>query len=314
MNIIIWVVKYNQDNEIHAFSEALFRSRLYLLEEMAAGLRMMRYITILLGILYYILLLTPSLCDAEKIYCKDGRVVQAVILFRSKHSVWFEQKFGDRSGSIGISVNDIDRIENDDGSISKYDYKSLYEKSRDHIRQRNYKEAARLYELLLESFPDSIQMHHLCALLNHKIGRLDEAIKDYKFCIRGGVTDVKVFNNLGVIYAKKKEYKEAIEWFSRAIEENSYTIEVHSNLAEVFMQTEDYNRAIYEYKKIIESVPDNAEALYNLGIAYMNEGDYTKAREQWERVLAIRPEDNDAKNALEYININRNAEKIEKSS
>lgn len=268
---------------------------------------MIKYIFFLLSILIYIL--TPSLCDAEKIYCKDGRVVRAEILSRGKRSVWFEQKFGGTVGSVGISINDIDRIENDDGSISKYDYKFLYEESRDCIRHKNYKEAARLYGLLLESFPDSIQIHHLRALLNHKIGRLDEAVKDYKFCIRRGVADVKVFNNLGVIYAKRKEYKEAINWFNRATEEDPRMIDVHSNLAEVFMRTEDYNRAIYEYKRVIEVKPDNAEALYNLGIAYMNEGDYPKARGQWERVLAIRPGDNDAKNALEYINIRRGAEK-----
>lgn len=279
-----------------------------ILEETPADLKMGKYIFCLIGMLG--LLLASPLCYAEKIYVKGGRITEGEIISRDKRSVWVKQGSADTVGAIGISIDDIEKIENADGSISKYDYKSLYEKSQDCIKHKEYKEAVRLYGLLLESFPESVHIHHLRALLNHRIGDLPEAAEDYKFCIEHGISDVKIYNNLGVIYAKRKEYQEAIDCFSKATEERPDMVESHNNLAEVFMRTQDYNRAISEYEKVIKAEPDNADARYNLGLAYMKEGNYPKAREEWERALAIRPEDENTRDALRYIEMKMEAEKI----
>ena len=224
----------------------------------------------------FILLFEPSFCHAEKIYYKDGKVRQGKIISCTSKTITFEKRFDKLSGPIKIAIKDIDRIENDDGSISKYDYRSLYRDSQEYLKQKKYNEAVELYSLLLESFPDSNKIHYIRGILNHKIGRLNEAIQDYKFLIDHNAADVKIFNNLGIIYASNKEYKEALNVFDKAAKIDTNVAEVH----------------------------------YNLGVTYLNQRNYTQAEEQFQRVLAITPKDKDAKTGLEFIKNKTN--KVEK--
>lgn len=261
----------------------------------------MKRFFVLLSVLLIALLSNLSLCNAEKIYYKDGETISAKILYRSRGSIWIEVS----SGAIGINTQDIDRIENDDGLISKYDYRSLSDAILDFIGQHRYDEAERLCTILLESLSSDARIHYLRGLLNQKIGNFEQAMGDYNFLIKHGVANAEIFNNLGAIYAHKKESKEAQDFFIKAIGKNPDIVEAHNNLANLLLQKKDYNRAIEEYNKVVEKEPNNIKALYNLGISYMNSKNYSKAREQWQKILAIKPEDKDAKNALEYLKVEK---------
>lgn len=256
---------------------------------------------ILLSLSLLLLSIDFSPCDAEIIYLKDGKVIKEKIIYRSKHSIWLNYK----PGSLGINMQNIDKIENDDGSISKYDLRTLYKKSQDSIEKGEYSEAIKLYNILIETLPNDVEIHYLRGILNHKIGEFDEAIKDYDFLIKNEAADAKILNNLGSIYASKKEYKEAKKWFARAIKEDSRLVEAHNNIAAILLQTENYKYAIAEYKRVIKLDPRNTEALYNLGLIYMQNGNYVLAKKQWEKVLEFQPEDNEVKSGLEYIKAHR---------
>jgi Flp pilus assembly protein TadD len=199
-------------------------------------------------------------------------------------------------------MQDISRIENDDGTISKYGYNFVSGAIPDLIAQHNYTEAARLCGLLLNASPDNVRIRYLRGLLNQKTGELEQAAQDYDFLIKRGVADAEILNNAGTIYANNKDFEKAEGFFIAAIKKNPGMIEAHNNLADLFLQTEDYSRAIEEYNKVTQKEPENTRALYNLGIAYMKSGKHLIAKEQWEKVLAIKPEDGEAKKALEYLN------------
>ena len=250
---------------------------------------------LLISILFF--LTGSSLCNAEKIYYKDGKAITAAILYRNKDTVWVKYM----SGSFGVNVTDIDRIENEDGSISKYDYESILNLVQAYIRQKKYNEAATSLNLLVESSPDNTQLHYLRAMLNQKAGDLKAAVNDYNFLLEHRAADEQVFNNMGAIYANDKEYKQAMDLFVQAAAKAPDAVEVHDNLAQLFMRTGDYSRARDEYNIVVSSEPKNTTALYNLGVAYMNIADYAKAKEQWEKILAIAPQNDDVKNALEYL-------------
>jgi len=252
---------------------------------------------VLFIIALFLSLTASDFCYAEKIYCKDGKVVYGNIIYRTKSSIWVRHA----SGAVGVSLDNIDRIENDDGSISRYDYKFFYNATQDYVSQKNYSEAINMCSLLLKSFPDNAQIHYLRAIISHKLGYAEQAIQDYNFLIENGLADADVFNNLGAIYADNKEYKKAAELFSMALKSDLKMTEAYNNLAEVLMQIKDYNGAIKEYNKVLKLEADNTRALYNSGIAYMKKGMYGKAREMWEKILSIKPDDADAKRALERL-------------
>lgn len=253
---------------------------------------------ILSFIILFLYLLAPGFCYAEKICCKDGKVFYGTIIYRTKESVWIRHS----SGAIGVSLDNIDRIENEDGSISRYDYRFLYNVIQDSVAKKKYSDAIDMCNILLKSFPENVQMYYLRAVISHKTGNTEQAIQDYNFLIQNKLADADVFNNLGVIYANSKEYQRAKELFLKAIKSNGKKAEIHDNLAEALMQIRDYKTAIEEYNKVTELESGNTRAMYNSGVAYMRNRDYSKAKEQWEKILAVNPGDSDAKSALEHLN------------
>lgn len=57
---------------------------------------------------------------AEIIYTKDGEVIQAKTTEKTETTIWYKEVKGDIVEEIGLDINDIEKILNDDGSVSKY--------------------------------------------------------------------------------------------------------------------------------------------------------------------------------------------------
>jgi len=239
-----------------------------------------------------------SFCYADKVYCKDGRVVYGTILCRTKGSVWVKHD----SGAVGVSLDSVEKIENEDGTVSLYDYSFFYNIVRDSIAQKKYNDAMNMCNMLLKNFPENTKIRHLRAVISHKTGNIDQAAQDYDFLIQSKLADADVFNNRGVIYAESEEYGKARELFLKAAELDEKNAEIHNNLAEALMQIKDYKAAIKEYNKIMELDTGNVAAAYNSGVAYMKDNNYDKAKEQWDKIIAANPDNADAKSAIEHLN------------
>lgn len=237
----------------------------------------------------------PPVCGAEKIYYKDGKVVNGTVTSRGKGTIWVEIGKG---MSTGISTKKIKKIENDDGSISKYDYETLEKTILQDIKNAQYPEAAMLCGVFLETVPNYTRMRYLRSILNHRIGNLKEAAEDYDYLISNKAADSRIYNNRGIISACNKDYLTAIHFFSTAINRNPEMIEARNNLANAYMGKKEYKKAIIEYKKVLIQEPKNIKVLYNLGTAYNNSGDRKKAEKQWKKVMCIDPENEEAKKAL----------------
>lgn len=255
----------------------------------------MQKIFVLITAFLIFLLALPSLSNAEKIYYKNGKIIKGIITSRSKGTIWLRR---DEGVSTGVTTKDISKIENEDGSISKYDYARLEKMIRECIAKEQYADAARLCDIFLEGLPGYIRMRYLRGGLNQKLGNLKEAAEDYDFLINHMVADAKVYNNRGIISAKSQEFDEAMDFFSKAISKDPSMAAAHSNLANLLLQKKEYDKAIEEYKKLISMEPNNIEALYNLGVVYADAGDYKMAEKQWKKILSIEPDNKDAKKAL----------------
>lgn len=268
--------------------------------------RFMRLIPLkkIAGFLFFAVILVLSTAfdsRAEKIYYKNGKVISAEVLYRKDYSVWVKTQLG----SMGIPMDSISKIVNNDGTISKYDYKSLSEAIQDSISKKDYTQVLNQCALLLEAFPEDNQLHYLRAILGQKLGALSLAEAEYRFLLEHDAADAKALNNLGAIYAKTGKEKQAQEFFIDALKSDPRIKEARDNLAGVFMHQKNYTRAIEEYKKALDLDPNSPKTLYNLGTAYFNRDDYAGAKAQWERVLVLDPYDPEAKNALEFLKAKR---------
>ncbi len=250
-------------------------------------------ITVLLA---YLLSSGPD-CRAEKIYYTDGRVADERVVSRNKDTLVLARP----EGEANVKRDRIDKILNDDGSVSKYDYEGLCNAIKGNVKEGKYAEAAAFCDVLLQTFSKSSEIHYLRAVLNHKAGNLSRTKEDYNYVLEKGAIDAKILNNLGAIYATDKENEKAAEMFNKAIEKDPGMSEAHFNLAGLLLMRKDYPGAISEYKKVVEKEPDNIEALYNLGVAYSNRGDKAEARACWKKILSVDPMNPDAKTALEAL-------------
>jgi tetratricopeptide (TPR) repeat protein len=238
-------------------------------------------------------------CRAEKIYYKDGSIEKTAITSSSQNNIWVKNG----AGSIGVDAEKIIKIENNDGSASKFNLPFLAKRVQYLIEQKNYTEAEKSCSLFVNISPNNVEARYLRAILNQRIGNQSKAAEDYNFLINHNYTNGKIFNNLGTIYAKDKKYKQAEDLFYKAIKENPDKAEFHNNLAELFLETKEPDHAINEYNRVLELEPDNTLVLFNLGVAYRNKGDLAKAKEQWDKVLVLKPDDAAAKNALGNLKI-----------
>jgi len=57
---------------------------------------------------------------AETIYKKDGTIIQAKISEVTDGTVWYETTVGDITEQISIDLAEVDKILNDDGTVSNY--------------------------------------------------------------------------------------------------------------------------------------------------------------------------------------------------
>ncbi len=235
--------------------------------------------------------------SAETIYCKDGRILQGEIQYHSRRSVWFDYN----ADTTGVSFDEIDLIVNDDGSISKFDFRTLYKQSQKYIIEGEYAKALDLYDILLGTFPDSTLIHYLRGVLRHKLGQLPEAESDYVYLYERDAADAGVLNNLGALHAGREEYKEAKKWFGRALKKNSRSVQIHNNLADILLKNKEYKLALVEYKRVLKLSPDNTRALYNIGYIYKEKEKYSLAGRYWQEVLRVQPDNQDARNGMEYI-------------
>jgi len=57
---------------------------------------------------------------AETIYAKDGRQIKAKISEKTEMVIWYEITTGDMGEYVGIDISGVEKVLNDDGSVSEY--------------------------------------------------------------------------------------------------------------------------------------------------------------------------------------------------
>lgn len=79
-------------------------------------------IILLILLLVYVIPFISALNPAysETIYKTNGEVIQAKISEGTKTAIWYEVLAGGMVEYVGINISDVEKILNDDGSISEY--------------------------------------------------------------------------------------------------------------------------------------------------------------------------------------------------
>lgn len=99
------------------------------------------------------------------------------------------------------------------------------------------------------------------SIISAGIGYLKKSVEIYpKFC--------DAYNQLGVAYYKKKDYKSAFDYYTQCISCNPTNPSAHSNLGTIYFETKQFDNAIKSFARAVELDRNYAEALLNLGSTY----------------------------------------------
>jgi tetratricopeptide (TPR) repeat protein len=167
------------------------------------------------------------------------------------------------------------------------------------------------------------------ARTQHKLGRPDEAIKNYMKAIEDDEKSPLTYNNLGMIYIEKGDYEKALDCFNNAVEfthsyfssipgynKNAMLAEAYNNLSVVQLKLEKYVEAKQSIMMAITADADNPILYEKLGKLFFKEKNYNDAIKMYKKAIRLSPSSevfyqdlgtlyyflNDYDNALHYFN------------
>ena len=198
-----------------------------------------------------------------------------------------------------------------------------------YYEKEDYNEAELKFKKVTEELnPNDENAWNNLAILYYKQGRIyDEGGQDYQAQLKYNLavtayntalslsTEEKpyhadVYNNLGVIYAKKGDYINAenaytnairiagIAWDDVVIKDLEYTkyTRAYYNRGNLYYEQKKYDQAITDYDETIafyepkEDIDyDYSDAYYNKGLCYFNKNQYDQAIAEYQNAININP-------------------------
>ncbi|KAI0217673.1 Protein O-mannosyl-transferase TMTC3 [Lamellibrachia satsuma] len=124
-----------------------------------------------------------------------------------------------------------------------------------------------------------------------KLGRVKEALEQYKTALRYEPDDPDIYYNLGVVLIEEKKYSEALRHFEEALKLNPTHKQTLFNSAVLMQEVGDprlrpeANRRLH---KLLEQEPNNEKIYFNLGMLSMDEHDFKAALKWFDKATQLK--------------------------
>ena len=100
-----------------------------------------------------------------------------------------------------------------------------------------------------------------------RMGKLDEAIKEFKVMIENDPTERSAYRNLGAALQAKGDTQGAIKAYQEAIKMKATPLPaIHNDLGLLLAQTNNRSQAVYHIREALRIKPDFEPALHNLNV------------------------------------------------
>src|SRR5690606_7807370 len=97
------------------------------------------------------------------------------------------------------------------------------------------------------------------------------------------------YNQMGIIYNKRKDYQNSFESYQKAIEANPSDAVVYNNLGSLYFNTGKVKEAQEMYEKAIKYNPNYPDAIMNLGSTYGMKQEYDTALSYFFKAIKLNP-------------------------
>jgi Tfp pilus assembly protein PilF len=156
----------------------------------------------------------------------------------------------------------------------------------------------RIYENILEAFPDSAMANYQMARELQDLGRLREAKVHYERVLARAPDMLPAHIFYGVLLSDQREWPEARKRFEYALTKDPNNPEVHNNLGIVLDEQGDLAQAKVHLERAIELAPRYALAHANLGMVLSELNEPAGAVKHFETAIQIDPDQYMAHNSL----------------
>ena len=120
--------------------------------------------------------------------------------------------------------------------------------------------------------------------------RVADAIANFEQALRARPDYAEAHNNLGVALESAGRIEDAERQFRAALSVRPSHAFAHNNLGRILLARGNVSEAIPHFRAALLSRPDDSEALYYLGRALVADGHEVEAVQVWRRALTARPD------------------------
>lgn len=158
------------------------------------------------------------------------------------------------------------------------------------------KSAQGKYDEALAAFQKATELDRLFAKAYEAMGRIYHKL--------GKDKDAERFlQKAADIHLEKENMADAEEILNEILKIRPDTVNVYNNLGVLYRKKGDFKRALNSYQKALRIHPDQPQIYYNMGRLWLEMKDSGKAGEQFEKALKLNPNFIEAREVLEAIRL-----------
>jgi len=188
-------------------------------------------------------------------------------------------------------------------------------KARFHAKRGNIADAKKLYQTILQTFPQNLRAQQGLATLNkniknapqeavnqllnlYKQGQFLSAVKQAQSITNQYPEAFMVWNILGASTAQIGMLDEAIDAYNKSLLLKPDYAQTYNNMGIALRKQGNLDEAIEVYKKAISLKPDYVHAYYNMGVILKDQNKLAEAVEAYKKALYLRPDYAEAYNNM----------------
>lgn len=164
-------------------------------------------------------------------------------------------------------------------------------------RQNQHAKALETYEDLLRKHPRSAELHHRLALVDHRVGRKEDAERHFRKAVELSPKDATLLNDYGYWLYLENRFPEAEAQLTSAIRNDPSNKMIANNLAMALGRQGKVDQA----ERIFQRTTSPAEAQANLGYLQAQLRQFDKARAHYARAIELDPQNKVAVDALAQL-------------
>lgn len=157
-------------------------------------------------------------------------------------------------------------------------------------RNAVWRDGYSLWTDTLRKMPNSSHAHNGMGVVYDKLGRINDAVLEFRAALSLKQGNPETHSNLGNAYSKLGRMDDAILEYREALRLKPDYTDAHYNLGNVYDKLGRLNDAVLEYREALRLKPDDPEIYYNFGNVYNKLGRMEDAVLKYKEALGIKPD------------------------